>query len=322
MTGLLSLVDLWLEARNPSRNTRRLYELEVTRFQAWLSLHRRQVSDLKPRDIQHYLSTLEKHPDDHETPFFVRRKKALGPRSREQTRRILHAFFEWAARQRHIEQSPFWISPGPDIDLRMTPPSPIVVPPLSNKMKRLLRGELDCPNQLPQLRMATIAHLAFWLGASPGEIASLTINDFIDQKKTASIRLPATDGSFVTKPVPPQTRRIIRDYLGLRSNLFSNEVQPEPLVSSLKSGRAITPWSIRQALTSWPAGQKLSKRQAESMSPRKLRQAFEAIANKRSVQERVIAEHFRTAELNSAIDEGCVPYRPTSLYAEIWKEMR
>lgn len=322
MSSFLSLVERWLESRGLAPNTRRLYELEVSRLGAWLSQQRRPLSGLTSRDIQSYLATLERDPADNSGPFHVRRKKALGPRSREQARRILHAFFEWAARRRHIHQSPFWDAPDPDADLRPQPPPPIVVPPLSDSMKQLLSGMPEKRYRLADLRAATIAHLAFWLGASRSEIAALTVDDFIERKANAALRLPTTDGGSVEKSLPPQTRRLIRRYLDLRSRQCPNQTEPTPLVGSLRNGGPVSPAAIRQVLTNWQAEESSAKFEPiDAMGPRRLRQSFESIANRLAIQERVVAKHFRTAKLRSAIDDGPVSYHPGRLYAEVAKEM-
>lgn len=322
MSDLISLVAHWIESRELTSNTKRLYELEVTRLDAWLSQQRRPLSDLTLQDIQSYLTTLERDPADNLAPFHVRRKKALGPRSREQTRRILHAFFEWAARHRHIHHSPFWDALDTDALTRPLPLPPIVVPPLSDSMKQLLSRMPEQPYSLADLRVATIAHLAFWLGASRSEIAALKVEDFIERKASAALRLPTSHGVAVEKPVPPQTRHLIRRYLDLRSRLRPSQTDPTPLVGSLRSGGPVSPAAIRQVLANWQVDEGPSQSKSSgAMSPRRLRQSFESIANRLSIQERVIATHFRTAKLQSAIDEGPVSYHPNRLYAEVTKEM-
>lgn len=320
MSSLLTWMKDWLQSRSLKPNTQRLYELEVTRFDAWFSRQRRPVSTLTAHDIQNYLTTLQREPEDVSDSFHVRRRKALNPRSREQARRILHAFFEWSVRQHHIHFSPFWEAPDSDADLRPQLPPPIVVPQLSKAMKNLLKKTSGDAENLSALRAAIIAHLAFWLGASRSEIAALTIDDYIERKKGASLRIRRRNGDFVERSVPRATRRLIRSYLMLRSRRFPNLEEPISLVGSLRNGGSVSDTAITQALAKWQ-DEEDSADSVESLNPRRLRQSFESIACRLAVQERVVAKHFRTDKLRSAIDRGVVPYHPGTLYASVAKEI-
>lgn len=323
MPNLVSLVENWIDSRGVSPNTRRLYELELSRFNAWLSSQSRHIAGVDATDINSYLAVLEREPEDSASPFHVRRKKALGPRSREQTRRILHAFFEWAARHHHIPRSPFWDAPTLLADFRPQSPPPIIVPPLSDSIRQLLSKMPQRPYRLADLRAATIAHLAFWLGTSRSEIAALKADDFIEQKGHAVIRLPTPPQGVVEMPLPPQTTQLIRSYLDLRLRTYPNRNKPMPLVGSLRSDNSVGPSVIRQVLTTWQ--EKAESPNVDDVGPlnaRRLRQSFETIANRLKVQERVIAKHFRTERLQSAIDEGPVLYSPKRLYADVLKEIR
>lgn len=322
MSDIISLANQWIEARRLAPNTRRLYDLEINRFAEWMGLRERGVREVGARDVQEYLIALGVDPGGSSEPFHRRRKKALNPRSREQARRILHAFFEWAARERHIEHSPFWNGSDPEVVLRPQPSPPIEVPPLSGPMRRLLCQMPEKPYRLEELRAVVVAHLAFWLGASRNEIATLTTDDFIEQKTGATLRLPLPDGGHVEKQVPPQTRRVIRCYLETRSKHNPSDDAPAPLIGSLKTGRRIGPAAIRQVLAHWVKTDQEADIPMGPVCPRQLRQSFESIAHKIAIQERVVAKHFRTKKLLSAIDGGPVPYHPNQLYAEVGREIR
>lgn len=295
MKKILCLIEEWIGARDLSLNTRRFYEMELTRFGAWVFSQCNSFSSIGVYEVRSYLSALQYEPEDHRSQFHIRRKKALSPQSIEQSRRILHAFFEWGVRNGHMARNPFWdigkIDPIPEKadSQRFT---------LSSEISKLLRAHRNELAGEDTLRAATIAHLAFWAGANREEIAKLKIKDFICRGAKAAVFLPTPDGGSTRVALPKHSAGILSSYLQFRR--AKNLIQDirSPLVASLKTNSGISGWAVRHALREWQQERLPQNRYHQVVGPRQLRQAFQRLAIKKEVQERIVATHLRIKQIS------------------------
>lgn len=304
MNEIIALTKQWVDARALSPNTQRFYELELSRFGAWIHIHNYSLSTLSGLDIRAYLTVLQHEPEDQQSPFHVRRKKALSPRSLEQTYRVLHAFFEWGVRKGHLARNPLWerAADGRDDIERTVPQGYAENPDLSKEITHLLRAEgMDLSGE-ETLRVATIAHLAFWAGASREEIAKLKVEDFVYGNMTASILLPMPDGEPANIPIPKNSASIIRSYLQSRGGDDVALLAKDPLVASLNTGEFISGWSVRHTLRRWQHKTLPEDRIHQVVGPRQLRKAFQGLALGKAIQERIIARHHRIKKLQMPVE--------------------
>jgi len=304
MKEIIALTKQWVDERALSPNTQRVYELELSRFGAWIQMHSYSLSTLRTLNIRSYLTVLQREPEDQQSQFHVRRKKALSPRSLEQTYRVLHAFFEWGVRKGHLARNPLWEKAADDQDdmERTVPQGRTANPDLSKEITHLLRAEgIDLSGE-ETLRVATIAHLAFWAGASREEIAKLKIEDFVSENRTDSILLPMPDGEPTNIPIPKNSASIIRNYLHSRGGDDVALLAKAPLVASLNTGEFISGWSVRHTLRMWQHETLPEDRIHQVVGPRQLRKAFQGLALGKAIQERIIARHHRIKKLQMPVE--------------------
>jgi site-specific recombinase XerD len=321
--NLSSLILRWLASRDLAENTRRLYELELNRFASWITLHQRPLSAIRSSDLREYLDVLAMAPDDRACQFSVRRRKPLSGRSLEQTRRILHAFFEWAARHRHVKTSPFWEAET-SVSTQLTQRVPAVAAPKPTaEMTALLRGKVGRIDDLRQLRTAAISHLIFWLGASAKEVARLTIGDIHVREGRPFVSLAAPGGGYVDRLLPGKSHEVLQRYLTLRLGVQSSPTMTGPLICSLRSGKGISPAAIAQILRAMkPPALEPNEPSRGAPSARQLRQLFLSLAGKEGIQDRAVAKHLRVSRLYSAVDQGDPAYEPNRLYMGIENALR
>jgi site-specific recombinase XerD len=296
MIEVNKVIDLWIKNRKLSRNSFRLYELELERFSAWMDFKNLTTDGLTSVVMNEYLECLKFDPEDNRSQFYVRRKKGLSESSIEQSRRILNAFFEWALKNGHMSRNPFWITFNSSTILKNKInelPSP---PILSKIVKKVLSTHSYFDDEV-NLRFATIAHLAFWVGATREEISQLKIGDFVKEQNVSYILLPFEKGNITARvPIPKQSSLVIQKYLKCRRDqnyLLDSDVA---LVSSIKSGEFLSGWSIRHILRSWQK-EVATEQPTSVVGPRQLRQAFLEIAIRKNIPERVICNHLRVKNL-------------------------
>lgn len=317
MKEIIELTTQWVHTRALSPNTRRFYELELTRFGSWIEMHGYSLSTLSAIDIRSYLTVLRHEPEDQRSQFHVRRKKALSQQSIEQTRRTLHAFFEWGVRKGHFARNPLWKERAEDLNQRMPDPKQRPkVPGLTREIAQLLRANGDNVSGEAILRVATIAHLAFWAGASREEIARLRVDDFCYENGVATILLPTHGGESAKIPIPNHSASIIYRYLQSRREGAAPALAGTPLVTSLKSSDPVTGWSVRYILRRWQQKKLPENRSHQVVGPRQLRMAFQGLAFGKAVQERIIARHHRIKQLQT-YDEPLVPADTTWLHKAV-----
>lgn len=302
MKEIIALITEWVRERAMSPNTQRFYELELTRFGSWIQMHGYSLSTLSSVDIQSYLTVLQHEPEDQRSQFHVRRKKALSLQSIEQTRRTIHAFFEWGVRKGHFVRNPLWEERGGVINQRMpdSEPRPKATS-LTREITQLLRANGDDLSGEKILRVATIAHLAFWAGASREEIAKLKVDDFCHANGAATISLPTPSKESAKILIPNHSASIIYRYLQSRGDAVPS-IAEAPLVTSLKSHDPVTGWSVRHILRGWQHKKLPEDRSHQVVGPRQLRMAFQGLALEKFVQERIIARHHRIRQLQTSIE--------------------
>lgn len=314
MNELNKISRFWIESKELSKNSQRFYELELVRFTAWMDLKNHNLTSLTASLMNEYLQCLKLDPEDSRSLFYIRRKKGLSESSIEQTRRILNAFFEWCLRNGYVLRNPFWVELDSSHKAMNKKTVITLVPSLPKKIKHLLFTKIKFDDE-NNLRVATIAHLAFWVGASREEIAQLTVGHFVYGHSASYISLPSDKGRAVTKVLlPKQSGFAIQKYLNCRRERYSIN-SDTPLVSSIKSGEFMTGWSIRHTLRNWQK-EKGRDQLTPIVGPRQLRQAFQDFAITREIPERVIGEHFRVKNLSLPMVKSLDDY-PIRLYKAV-----
>lgn len=296
MNEVNKISNIWIKNRELSKNSFRLYQLELERFSAWMDFRNLILCDLTPILMSEYLECLKFDPKDNRSQFHIRRKKALSESSIEQSRRILNAFFEWALKNSYISRSPFWTFLENDELFKSVTKSAKFQPNLSIKIKKVLYTKTNYEDEV-NLRAATIANLAFWVGASREEIARLTVGNFIVKHNCNYIALPYNKGKAIAKILlPKQAGLVIQQYLKCRKKQNSLLSSNAALVASIKTGEFMTGWSIRHTLRNWQKDEFVDQR-VSIVGPRQLRQAFQGFAVRKEIPERIISEHFRVRNL-------------------------
>lgn len=297
MISNILTINEWLNHRDFSVHTRRQYEREVIRFDGWLVTQRLKLESVRIADIYNYLKELESElSSPYKEGFHLMRKKALQPRSRDLSKRTLHSFYEWAVKQKKIAQSPFWEEPPNELSVRFTSPDFLNPPAIPGELKLLLQGR-NLQNSQECLRVALIAHLAFWIGASRQEIAELTTANLLMSDNQHLLKMPAKNGSLISIALPKTTGEIILKYLESRDLKLTDTKKNLALITSLSSNTPISGWSVRHALNEWQLRNIPADRHSEIISPRQLKQCFQHLALQSHFQEAFIASHLRLKNL-------------------------
>ncbi len=290
-------INEWLNHRDFSVHTRRQYEREVIRFHGWLGTQRLKLENVSIADICNYLKELESElSSPYKEAFYLMRKKALRPSSRDLSKRTLHSFYEWAVKQKKIPQSPFWEEPSNELSARFTSPDCPTPPAIPVELKLLLQGR-NLKKSQEYLRAAVIAHLAFWIGASRQEIAKLRIESFLISNNQYLLRMPAKNGSLMNIDLPKVTGDIILKYLACRDLKFLETEKSLALIASLSNHNPISGWSVRHILSEWQLRNIPEDRHSEIISPRQLKQCFQSLALQSHFQEGFISSHLRLKNL-------------------------
>lgn len=294
---ILSLIQSWLTSRPLAPNTLRLYQLETTRFAAWLTTHPSPHSTVNPDDIDNYLDALQYAPTDTRSQFDVRRRKGLSESSLNQARQILNSFFSWATKAGHMARNPMWDCKHAGLRSRVSHrvrDNQSGAPVLPDGLSRALCGGADLKTE-EYLRAASIAHLAFWVGASRAEIAALRLGDVTFSLAKPSVRLTNSVGSQEQIPMPTHSCEVIREYIRHRQR-WHEKLEPDaPLIASLRSSRGVSGWTVRYALRKWQ--ESMSKDRQLLVGPQQLKRLFQGAAIEGGIQERIVARHLRVDRL-------------------------
>lgn len=295
MEDIVELINLWSEERGLATNTQRAYALEVERFAYWISCIRgMSIYSCTSQHIVEYFDVLQLDPSNQHSQFHIRRRKALSPSSVEQTRRILKAFYEWGVRTRRLATNPLW-DLRPQVSQQELSNTLVKQPEIDPIVSR--SATLDMSEGA--LRLASIIHLGFWVGASAAEIAELTVNDLELNEGGAYLSLPLRHSPSKTKvELPPQVAETLQNYLGKRyGEKLASLTGEEPLISSLDGAFAVTGWAIWRTVHAWQD----SQRPMDVSTPkglRALRRSFIEIASSVGIQETVVARHLRRKRLS------------------------
>lgn len=316
MDETFKLINRWLTDRQLAKNTKRIYRLEAERFFAWLHIQDLSISSCSKEHVETYFKVLQHEPNDPRSGFLVRRRKALTLRSLEQTRRILHTFFDWAIKGEHVQRNPMWGIVAKQ-HAYAYPTKTGIERDLRGVLPRILKLNLESSENAEELRLATIVHLAFWVGASTSEIALLKVDDFRTTPNAAYIGLYYKKNSKrVEIELPKETRDLILRYLDIRRiRTSANDMGDRALVASLRSDACLSGWTICNEVRKWKSRTKQKDNKFYG-GLRSIRRNFIKLAIENGLQELTISDHlrcqrvalpniarkkFRTSELYSSI---------------------
>jgi site-specific recombinase XerD len=284
----LSVIHEWLTLPRPlSRRTYTAYEREAERFLAWLQKASKSMATCSHVDIEAYLSALQICPQENQG-LHTRRRKALSASSLVQSRRILGLIFSWANREGYIPKNPIRLASRKQEGTINNGKTSAYNHGIDTKA---VLGQCEGDDSEESLRARTIAHLAFWLGATSSEIADLVMDSVVEinGKKFLSFCSLRTDDEKHLLEIPKETQRLMHTYIQLRIKKGQDISCDAPLIASLRGGGKVSAWTVWHALQEWDDLPSNSPR----LTPQQLRRKFQNAAINEGVQERELAAYLR-----------------------------
>jgi len=251
-TGELAAAQRWLDAHSSSPHTRRKYDTQLQQLCEWLVLRDRTLLNSDGSDLQAYLTALARGE-------LSAAEGTRGPRLRAtviQARSVLSGLFEFLVHEGLRRSNPIGATTIPVDDERFEP----LHPPdqerpsirwLNIRAAAIERARDDEAPRSPLRRAVAIAELACWCGLRRSELATATMDNFVQMQSQWWIRMPRFghgDEDLIEVPRPAMYAVSLYRQSRQLPALPGEAEKGVPLIAAARSETPVNAWSIANAL--------------------------------------------------------------------------